>query len=133
MGIPERIAKLFTRLIMGIRKRFKSALFAFFKEEILKEVSTYYGKKDIQWSTYNPSFISEEKYKIVAIEKEVMVRDSNMHNIPFQYALDDAIRNTRRAVLEEAMKYVEINSKELFGSIDGSKVLKAKIYIGVKN
>lgn len=115
-----------------MKKRFKSALFAFFKEEIMNEVSIKHKCEFIHLPQQMPIVISEEKYKIITIEKEVLVKES-YHGSPFEYMLDDAIMNTRRAIVDEAMKHVSVNSRELFDTLNQSKIIKATIHIGVKS
>lgn len=115
-----------------MKKRFKSALFAFFKEEIMNEVSIKHKGEFLHLPQKMPVVLSEEKYKIITIEKEVLVKDS-YHGAPFQYLLDDAIMNTRRAIVDESMKHVSVNSRELFDIPNRSKIIKATIHIGVKS
>lgn len=53
-----------------MKKRFKSALFAFFKEEIMNAVSISHKSELLHLPQRMPVVLSEEKYKIITIEKE---------------------------------------------------------------
>lgn len=100
--------------IKDIKKRFKRALFEFFKEEILKAVNYHPNnvflndpiERNINFHTINAriDFDMDDEH------------DQFFRRIPPSRRLEGAIDKFKKALFKEVMKFVEVKTADLFDS-----------------
>jgi len=113
---------------MGFKKRFKKALFAFFKDEIINSVGFNNSKKVI--------YVSKE-LNFVEIKSEIRIEKSNRtNNMPFDYAYEESLNKCRRDLFEEAMKHIQIDNQSVIRTnsySNDTRAIKVSLFIGTKN
>lgn len=108
---------------MGIKNRFKRALFSFFKEDILKEVGYDYGYKQVE-------FVCNEM-KMVEIKSEILLADNSMSLAPPHLLYEKELENCKRRLFEESMKYIKIDERSVMDShIYDARAIRVSLFIG---
>ena len=108
------------------KKRFKKALFAFFKEEILDAVT----KKENSEIQTHVHFISKElEFKELRVEISTMDRGGMNHMI-----YEESLRDARRTLVEEALKHIQVDERSVFDQdIYDERRIKCSLFIGKTN
>src|SRR6056297_1924042 len=92
---------------MKLKQRFKKALFAFFKDEILKNVG-YEGKHTV-FETKGVDFTE--------IRSEIMLQEESSKfyptGIPFEYLYEDRLKQARQEIFEKAMEHIVIDERSV--------------------
>lgn len=88
-----------------LKQRIKRALFAFFREEIMREVNEH---------SYQEVIIKETHMELTRISKDitfddVFQREQLMRGVPPEYLYREGIERATRNIVEEAMKYAKVS------------------------
>jgi hypothetical protein len=114
---------------MKIKDRFKKALFAFFKDEILKNVG-YNG--DVRHVT-----ICETHLKFTEIKAEILFDDKNeqvKYGLPTGYIYEKALESARTKLFEETMKYVIVDKNSIIDQhLYTHRAIRLSLFVGIKN
>ena len=108
---------------MKLRKRFKKALFAFFKDEIMDAVG-YSG-------TISHAVIKEAN--IIELKAEIILDRSTQKNlsIPIDIAYEYALSDAKKKLFEEAMKFIVIDSNSVFDPIVyPHRAIRLSLFVG---
>lgn len=95
---------------MSIKKRFKNALFAFFREQLVNEFQS-----EAITETGVRYLIEDQRVEFKEIKTEVRIDPREHQYTPM---LDHAIEKAKEVLVEEAIKYTTVNTAEMF---DGRK------------
>ena len=111
---------------MKIKERFKKALFAFFKDEILKNVG-YNG--DVRHVTVSENCVrfTEIKAEILFDDKDEQVR----YGLPAGYMYEKALEKARKTLFEESMKYVVIDKHSILDErVYPHRAIRISLFVG---
>ena len=108
-----------------MKKRFKKALFAFFKDEILNAVMRV---ENSEHQTH-VQFISKTlEFKELKVEIATMDRQSMNPR-----AYEDSLREARHVLIDEALKYIQVDESSVFDEdIYNERRIKCSLFIGIK-
>jgi hypothetical protein len=112
---------------MKLKLRIKKALFAFFQDEILKNVG-YDGK------VTELSIVSKEM-NFVEIKAEIMLEDLSTEllrsGVPADIAYQKALENAKRRIFEQAMNHVIIDKNSVIDDrIYRHMAIKVSLFVG---
>jgi hypothetical protein len=113
---------------MKIKSRFKKALFAFFKDEILSSVGYNQPMQTIQ-------HICKEM-KMTEIRSEILLsdRDSERYGMPATVVYEKSLEEARRRLFEESMKFIQIDEKSVIDPhIYQARAIRVSLFIGVRS
>lgn len=111
---------------MGIKQRFKKAIFAFFKDEILKSVGYNNPMQHIE--------IVSREMRFIEIRAEILLTESENYVEPIGIAYERALEKAKKTLFEESMKYIEIETNSVMDSyIYNARGIKVSLFIGQKN
>lgn len=117
---------------MKFKERFKKALFAFFKTEILEAVEA----RKIQGVQYIPPMgkVIETRlpYQLACMIDFDEERDPIGRNIPMEVLMERKIENARQELFKEFVKHVEVESSFLVPNFSRRREIRLSIYIGKK-
>lgn len=104
-----------------MKKRFKKAVFAFFKDEILE---SFESKESVTVETIT--------HTMEYVELKSVIDLTERHNPdPMEY--ERSLEQMRRALFDESMKHLIVNTRELFDYDSfGCRRIQASLFIGVK-
>ncbi len=113
--------------VKKLKQRFKKALFAFFKDEILSsvgymgEVSTYkYNTRDIRFTEIKSEIMFDE-------------RSEQRYNKPIGHIYEMALDEARKRLFEESMKYIQIDERSVMDrGIYNHRAIRISLLIGNK-
>lgn len=107
-----------------IKLRFKKALFAFFKDEILDLVGY---NKDI----HQVQLITKE-LKFTEIKSEIVL--DGIDSQPIGLVYEKSLEKAKRKLFEESMKFIQIDESSIMDShIYPHRVIKVSLFIGTLN
>jgi hypothetical protein len=113
---------------MKLKSRFKKALFAFFKEEILSSVGYNQPMQTIQ-------HICKEM-RMTEIRSEILLsdRDSERYGMPANVVYEKSLEEARRMLFEESMKFIQIDEKSVIDPhIYPTRAIKVSLFVGVRS
>jgi hypothetical protein len=110
---------------MELKSRFKKALFAFFKDEILSSVG--YNK---------PMQVVEhvcKEIRMTEISSEILLSDIP-YGIPVNEIYKRALYEAKQRLFEESMKFIRIDEKTVIDSnIHRTRGIKISLFIGTRS
>ena len=111
-----------------MKNRFRKALFAFFKDEILNSVG-YNGSS--QTSTI---MVTEERVKFTEIKAEILLdnRGGQMgHGEPTVIAYERALEDCKQRLFDESMKSIRIDEQSIMDShIYDGRAIRVSLLVG---
>jgi len=111
---------------MKLKNRFKKALFAFFKDEIMNSVG-YNG------ATEHVQFVSKD-IKMTEIKSEILIDNTNhqiRHGEPTGIVYERALEECKRKLFEESMKFIQIDEKSIMDShIYHGRAIRVSLFLG---
>jgi hypothetical protein len=113
---------------MKLKSRFKKALFAFFKDEILSSVGYNQPMQTIQ-------HICKEM-KMTEIRSEILLdeRDNQRYGMPANMVYEKSLEDARRRLFEESMKYIQVDEKSIIDQhIYPARAIRVSLFIGVRS
>ena len=113
---------------MKLKSRFKKALFALFKEEILSSVGYNQSMQTIQ-------HICKEM-RMTEIRSEILLsdRDSERYGMPANAVYEKSLEEARRRLFEESMKFIQIDEKSVIDPhIYPTRAIKVSLFVGVRS
>jgi len=115
---------------MKIKKRFKKALFAFFKDEILNSVGA-------QKTTEKVNYVSKE-LQLIEIDSEIIIDETRQigRGIAMNSIYEEALNRCKRKLFEKAMKHIQIDELSVMGTdlhSNGIRTIRVSLFIGLKN
>jgi len=113
---------------MKLKSRFKKALFAFFKEEILSSVGYNQPMQTIQ-------HICKEM-RMTEIRSEILLSDvgSERYGLPANVVYEKSLEEARRRLFEESMKFIQIDEKSVIDPhIYPTRAIKVSLFVGVRS
>ena len=110
---------------MTIGKRIKNSIFAFFREEIMREVNEY---------SYSRSVIIKDDYEVTKISKKVSFnsifdRKAIDAGYPPEVLYKIEIDKIKKAMIEEAMAYVIVEDYNINKILPNEKIFNLSLYI----
>lgn len=121
----EQIDKM--KKVSSLKKRFKTALFHFFKDEILKEVCA-------ETNSIQRTIVRQKEYEFVKLEHHIQVNEDFGGRIPYSVLLEEEIQKCRKKLFEECIHYMEVDSVQLLSQHIPyqSRAIKISLHIGNK-
>ena len=113
---------------MKLKSRFKKALFAFFKDEILSSVGYNQPMQTIQ-------HICKEM-KMTEIRSEIILdeRDNQRYGMPANMVYEKSLEDARRRLFEESMKYIQVDEKSIIDqNIYQARAIRVSLFIGIRS
>jgi septum formation topological specificity factor MinE len=102
---------------MKLKRRFKKALFAFFKDEIINSVDF------------------DEKSE--RIKSEIVIEESRqMNNMPFEYVYEEALNKCKHDLFQKVMKHIQIDNQSVMETNlyrNNTRAIRVSLFIGNKN
>ncbi|MCK9429312.1 MAG: hypothetical protein M0R17_04860 [Candidatus Omnitrophica bacterium] len=112
---------------MNIKRRFKRALFSFFKDEI--ESSLNINK--FQEATIN---YYSEQIDFKELEIKINFIDKEYPNKPANYVYMESLLEAKRRLFDEVCKYIKIDNKSIMDErIWNAREIKANLFVGIPN
>jgi hypothetical protein len=112
---------------LKLKSRFKKALFAFFKDEILNSVGYNKPIQTIQ-HVCNEMRMTEIRTEIILDESKYHQCGTSVNQI-YEYSLNDA----KRKLFEESMKFIQIDEKSVIDPLYYStRAITLKLFVGTK-
>ena len=110
---------------MTIGKRIKNSIFAFFREEIMREVNEY---------SYSRSVIIKDDYEVTKISKKVSFnsifdRKAIDAGYPPEVLYKIEIDKIKKAMIEEAMAYVVVEDYNINEILPNNRMFNLSLYI----
>jgi len=110
---------------MKLKQRFKKALFAFFKDEILKSVG-YEGKRTV-FETKGVDFTE--------IRSEIMISQDHYpmyhQQMPFEYMYEEKLKQARQEIFEKAMDHIIIDERSVMDlGVFPHRAIKVSLFVG---
>jgi septum formation topological specificity factor MinE len=107
---------------MKLKRRFKKALFAFFKDEIINSVD--FDEKS-------------ERIKSERIKSEIVIEESRqMNNMPFEYVYEEALNKCKHDLFQKVMKHIQIDNQSVMETNlyrNNTRAIRVSLFIGNKN
>ena len=114
---------------MKLKRRFKKALFAFFKDEIINSVDFDEKSESINYVTKGLNFIT--------IKSEIVIEESRqMNNMPFEYVYEDALNKCKHDLFQQVMKHIQIDNQSVMETnlySNNTRAIRVSLFIGNKN
>jgi len=115
--------------IMKLKRRFKKALFAFFKDEIINSVDFVEKSERINYVT--------KELNLITIKSEIVIEESRqMNNIPFEYVYEDALNKCKHDLFQKVMKHIQIDNQSVMETSlyrNNTRAIRVSLFIGNKN
>lgn len=111
-----------------LKSRFKKALFAFFKDEILNSVGYTGAIQQVQ--------IVTKELKFTEIKSEILLdeRDSQRYGEPIGIVYEKALENAKRRLFEESLKFIQVDEKSIMDShIYPHRAIRVSLFVGSQN
>jgi hypothetical protein len=108
-----------------LKLKFKRALFAFFKEEILNSVG---WQGNIQQTV-----IVTKELKFTEIKAEILLNDTGtyMHNEPIGIVYEKALELAKEKLFNQSMKFIQIENESIMNShIYPHRAIRLSLFIG---
>lgn len=106
-----------------LKLKFKRALFAFFKEEILEAVGFKQPVERVE-------FISRE-LKFTQITTPIVLDERDTNFSPVGIAYEKALDQAKRKLFDESMKFIHIESKDVINSyVYPRREIRVSLFIG---
>jgi hypothetical protein len=109
-----------------LKLKFKRALFAFFKEEILNSVGHSGNIQQVQ--------IATKELKYTEIKAEILLNEngiSHYNNEPIGIAYEKALEHAKEKLFNESMKFIQIENKSIMDShIYPHRAIRVSLFIG---
>ena len=110
---------------LGVGRRIKNSIFAFFREEIMREVNKY---------SYSRSVIIKDNYEVVKISKKVSFssafdRKAINAGYPPEALYEIEIDKIKEATIEEAMAFVVVEDYNINKILPNDRLFKLSLYI----
>jgi hypothetical protein len=108
-----------------LKLKFKRALFAFFKEEILNSVGYSGNIQKVE--------IVTKELKLTEIKAEILlnVTEKYPHNEPIGIVYEKALERAKEKLFNESMKFIQIENKSIMDShIYPHRVIRVSLFIG---
>jgi len=111
---------------MKLKDRFKKALFAFFKNEILEAVSW-------KGTVLEKTQIVSAELKFTEIKADIFIQDTTNALVPASVVYERSLREAREKIFEEAMKMVVIDERSVMDTnIYPHRVIRVSLFVGYK-
>jgi hypothetical protein len=113
---------------MKLKSRFKKALFAFFKEEILASVGYNKPMQTIQ-------HVCKEMI-MTEIRAEILLSDSDSerYGVPANVVYEESLKEARRKLFEESMNFINIDEKSVIDPhIYPTRAIKLSLFVGLRS
>jgi hypothetical protein len=113
---------------MKLKSRFKKALFAFFKEEILSSVGYNQPMQVVQHVC--------KEMRMTEIRSEILLddRDNQRYGVPANVIYEKSLDEARRRLFEESMKFIQIDEKSVIDPhIYPTRAIKVSLFVGVRS
>lgn len=108
---------------MKFKIRFKKALFAFFKDEILKSVGA-----DVE----NKVEVRNVKYNLIEISTQILL-DEKISAMPSMIVYEEALEKARQELFEKIMNYVIIDNHSVMDQyIYPHRKIRISLLLGIK-
>jgi len=109
-----------------LKLRFKRALFAFFKEDILKEVGY---KRPLRTVEIKSEFLNVKELKSV-----ILIDNIRMSNDPIEsFSYHNAVERAKKELFKECLKYIIVDSQSVMNpEIYNATAIKVSLFIGNK-
>ncbi|SUJ26421.1 Uncharacterised protein [Sphingobacterium spiritivorum] len=117
-------------MIQKLKMKFKRALFAFFKEEILKAVKYQYKPNDV---VIVPSTPVERIFNGTKICAEILLEDKFVDTLYVSHAelYQQALLKARKGLFDEFCKYVKVDERSIVDPrICGDRIIR--LYVNVQ-
>lgn len=110
---------------MKLGKRIKNAVFAFFREEIMREVNSH---------SYSRQVVIKDNYEIIKLSKKVSFdkifdREAIAMGYPPETLYEIEINRIKKEIIEEAMAYAVGEEYNINGVMPNSRIFNLSLYI----
>ncbi len=109
---------------MGLKSRFKKALFSFFKYEILNYVQDY--RQSVKYIEPPTQYVCHEMRM-----QEIKVEVRMCQHIPANIAYDEALDRAKKLLFDECDKFIHVD-KPQFGGSYHSGLFRLSLFVGLK-
>ncbi len=110
---------------MNFKERFRKALFAFFKEEILKEAAPQ-GPFEIQTIHH-----SQLKFHELRMEWRIAEEREFKHiGRPIEFIYEGALNDARKRLFEQVMQYVQVDERTVLDpQLYDGRIFRATVFV----
>lgn len=107
---------------MRLRKRIKNAVFAFFKEEILKCYEPPFEPI--------PAITDRRELQFKEVKAEFKIQEENFDERHFNY--EASLLNCKRALFDELQEYIVVDPRSVIDEVYRERRIRLSIFVGMK-
>ena len=105
---------------MKLKHRFRKALFAFFKDEIIKITGVHSHVE-----------IASKELKFTHIRSEIILSEEGHDRYPVDVIYQQSLQDCKVKLFDEAMKHIQINESSIMDTqIFGARRIEVSLFIG---
>jgi hypothetical protein len=114
---------------MSLKTRFRKMLFGFFKEEILEATNReiIYSIKEIE---RNEVIYSKDSIDFDILRKEIVFTEDYYYSNASAELYEDSLQKAKNELYREFLKYVQIDTNELFADYKPNRRLVLSVLVG---
>ena len=112
----------------NLKKRLKSAIFAFFKDEILKSVG--------HTGTVIQTQIVSKELKFTEIKAEILLDDRDVQRFskPLSMIYEHSLEEAKRKLFNESLKFIHVDEKSVMDrGIYPHRAIRVSLFVGLQN